>query len=209
MVHPQLVEGTNKIRFKPVVALPIEELGKASMVIGEILYNLRAALDYIVYATACANNKAKHVGGTQFPIETDPDVFEGRVTGKNPKTGESVKQYLRKVPPSALERIRQLQPFSGCAWTPLLRDLSNPDKHRGLNALSSQAEWIDEGTNATASDGRLILNIEGHFEVEVIFTAAGAAGADVTDTLDLFEREIRATVQLFKRAFYPVKGSSV
>jgi hypothetical protein len=164
--------------------------------IGDALYNLRAALDYVVYAIAIYNNKVRHVPGTQFPIEDDPAMFDARVTGRHPRDKKKrVAQYLRCVPPSAVAEIRKLQPFEGTLWTGSLRELSNPDKHRSVTELSSRSafkgeiERLPDGTPAA---------IHGNFEVQVFFRGTET---DAVDTLQLLEREVRAAVELFKRGF--------
>jgi hypothetical protein len=35
----------------------------------------------------------------------------------------------------AQDAIKRYQPFAGCQWTGLLRDLNNPDKHRTLTSV--------------------------------------------------------------------------
>jgi hypothetical protein len=108
-------------------------MGRMSITIGETIYNLRAALDYIVYDLACMAAR-KHLAGTQFPIEESSAGFLSRVSGKNAK-GEDVGHFLRSVPPGAIALIAKLQPYAGCTWTRDLRDLSNPGKHRRLASL--------------------------------------------------------------------------
>jgi len=172
--------------------LPKRMVAEAAVFIGDALFNLRAALDYLVYIIAglC---EGREVHGTQFPIEDSMDMFDARITGKHPVTGKPVSQYLRGVPPVVVERIRQLQPCSGCLWTATLRDLSNPDKHRHLSALRSQS-WF-KGTQQRVGD---TLNIEGHVEVEVSF---GSTGGETVDTLELLHQAVGLLIQEFKPGF--------
>jgi len=199
-MHPELIEAVvvedGKLKFKPRTPLTVEPLALASVTIGDALYNLRAALDYLVYVTAIYNNKLRHVPGTQFPIEDDPAMFKARVTGRHPRDKKKrVAQYLRCVPPAAVEQIRKLQPFEGTLWTRSLRELSNPDKHRTVTELSSRSSF--QGNIVRLPDGTPTA-VEGNFEVQVFFRGTEA---DAVDTLELFEREVRATVELFKRGF--------
>jgi hypothetical protein len=196
---PTFDDETQEWDWEVVTPLPVEELGKASMVIGDALFNLRAALDYTVYTLAISNNRWKPVLGTQFPIEDSPDMFEGRITGTHPKTGKAMACYLLKVPPGAVRIIKTLQPFAGCTWTAQLRDLSNPDKHRELTALSSTGLFVPEGEpEIIEANGQKTVNVRGRFHVEVTF---GRPGPDAADTLDFLEREVRATIALLKRGF--------
>ena len=57
------------VHLQEWTTLPVAELGWASVLIGDALFNLRAALDYLVYVLAVVNNNGRHVSGTQFPIE--------------------------------------------------------------------------------------------------------------------------------------------
>jgi len=199
-MHPELVEGIvvddGEPKFRPKMPLTIEPLALASVTIGDALYNLRAALDYLVYAIAIYNNKIRHVPGTQFPIEDDAAMFDARVTGVHPRDKKKrVAQYLRCVPPSAVAQIRKLQPFEGTLWTGSLRELSNPDKHRTVTALSSRSSF--RGEIVRSPDGTPTA-VQGNFEVQVFF---GGTETDAVDTLELLEREVRATIELFKTGF--------
>jgi hypothetical protein len=93
---------------------------RASMLAGEIVYNLRAALDYLIYVLA-TNDSGTPQSGTQFLIEDTQQGFTSRS-----------KRYLKGLTDEHVAIVRQFQPFKGCHWTGLLRDLSNPDKHREL-----------------------------------------------------------------------------
>ncbi len=93
---------------------------------GEIVYNLRVALDYLVYALA-EKDSGQPKSGTQFPIEDTPDGFAGRQ-----------KTFLNGVNAVHVVAIERLQPYKGCQWTGVLKRLSNVDKHRHLVRLKGQ-----------------------------------------------------------------------
>ena len=88
---------------------------------GETIYNLRAALDYLVYELAFLDSEQMQEK-TQFPIEDSPKQW--RKHGRR----------LQGLSNEHTEAVKGLQPFSGCEWTAVLRDISNPDKHRHLVA---------------------------------------------------------------------------
>lgn len=88
--------------------------------VGEIIYNLRCALDYLIYALAVLDS-GNPQEGTQFPIMDAANDFN--VRGKKMLVG---------VNAAHVAVIEQLQPYNGCNWTKKLRDLSNMDKHRHL-----------------------------------------------------------------------------
>ena len=87
------------------------------ILLGEIAYNLRAALDYLVFELAKRDSGAIQQN-TQFPICDFKERFE-RVRDR----------FLTGVNDPHRAAIEELQPYSGCSWTPILRDISNPDKH--------------------------------------------------------------------------------
>lgn len=78
----------------------IRRLGRMSVTIGETIYNLRAALDYVTDLAAMGQGAPR---GTQFPIEDTQTGFLSRVTGKNAK-GANVRHFLKGVPPGAIPR---------------------------------------------------------------------------------------------------------
>ncbi|MBI3595896.1 MAG: hypothetical protein HY203_01935 [Nitrospirae bacterium] len=102
----------------------------ACVLIGEVVYNLRAALDYLVFLLA-AIDSGQLQEQTQFPIIDDEKDFSAQI-----------KSRLKGVSSQHVAAIRSLQPFAGCAWTGELRDLSNPDKHRHLIAVAHRAEHV-------------------------------------------------------------------
>jgi hypothetical protein len=176
-------------------------LGRMSVTIGEITYNMRAALDYTVWAIAYAAN-GKPIAGTQFPIESNPAVFASRVTGKN-KDGKPVGRYLKGVPADYVQAIRDLQPFAGCKWTKDLRDFSNPDKHRHLSPLRGKIRMQIHSAglgelHPETDKPSVLLNYDA--EMQVFFMD----GRDMIDTLKAIHREVVATVAFFKKGFRPL-----
>ena len=119
-----------------------------SVRVGEMIYNLRAALDYVVFELA-RHDSGEAQEGTQFPIEDREDVFR--------KTRRTT--YLKGISDEHLALIEGYQPYKGCDWTVLLRQLSNPDKHRELHLLISQLDdeiEVTHGHHFSADDLALI-----------------------------------------------------
>lgn len=94
-----------------------------SIRISEMFLNLRAALDYIVYAVAKLDSGIVQKG-TQFLIEDCPDGFERQKTSR-----------MRGVNCCHVAMFEELQPYKTGQWTARLRDFSNADKHRELQTL--------------------------------------------------------------------------
>jgi len=96
-----------------------------SILVGEIVYNLRAALDYLIYELA-RFDAGKVIKRTQFPIDNSEDCFRGRR-----------KTFLKGLSDVHITATKRLQPCDGCDWTRTLKELSNPDKHMHLTVVSS------------------------------------------------------------------------
>lgn len=195
------MDAEGNVLFRQVKELPVEILGRTSIWIGEAVYNLRSALDYLVYAVATANNKGVPVDGTQFPIENRMEMYEARWTGTHPKTGKRVARYLHHVPQPVFFRLMQLQPCSDppCRWTATLRALSNPDKHRYLTELTSEAHVV-AGYHPLLDElpDDLEKRKHPHLVVQVRFRDTGL---DVVDTLEELQREVRGLIREFEPIF--------
>ena len=94
-----------------------------SIRLGEIVYNLRSALDQLVWQLVHANYKAPH-HLNEFPIFDDESRFD-----------EAVKRKLKGVSQESWDKIKEMQPFSeNDGWDALktLHSLCNIDKHRSV-----------------------------------------------------------------------------
>jgi len=132
-VNHRLVRGYDPLTDEFIVRVQITkpiplEWG---LIIGDVLHNLRSALDSLVFELA-----ERHAGGLgvqevrkiQFPICDRPGTFQTEVKQK---------KKLLHVTPKAVAEAERLQPYMPTAWpggNPLgiLRDLSDIDKHRKL-----------------------------------------------------------------------------
>ena len=93
---------------------------------GELVQNLRTALDYLVFLL-CARDAGSEQEGTQFLIEDG----KGSVAARWGFDFHAPRR-LKGMKPKHVDMIENLQPYKGTYWTGRLRDLSNPDKHRHL-----------------------------------------------------------------------------
>lgn len=104
-----------------------------SIVLGEAVYNLRAALDYLIYSLAHLDS-GQEQDGTQFPICTKTEYFQDEIR----------KGHLRGLDSLHVTAIERLQPYPSGHWLQALRDISNPDKHRHLiSTLSAGGGTIE------------------------------------------------------------------
>jgi hypothetical protein len=159
--------------------------------VGEIIYNLRAALDYLVYELACFDSH-QIVEGTQFPIDSKESGFLHR--GKqNPALSEKG-IYLRGVSIAHVTLFQQYQPCYGCQWTAILAALSDPDKHRELIVVNTPFSLTPEsGTEQFLPDGSVYLHYKATRQV------AFYDGAPVIQRLQYLQFQVSQVID----EFYP------
>src|SRR5262249_7900382 len=117
-----------------------------SIVLGEICYNLRSALDYLIFELAREDSGVAQ-DGTQFPIDDSPEKFADHIPSR-----------LRGISRAHVAVVEGLQPYRRCKWSSVLRDISDPDKHRQLTATGQThiveivrdngAPWVDHNVSA-------------------------------------------------------------
>jgi hypothetical protein len=159
---PDLNSGEYVLRIKPE-----EPPKRISVLIGDVLGNLRPSLDYLVGALAVFNGE-KIQQSHQFPICDTPALFKGELD----------KGRLAGIAPDHVALIEKLQPYKrrkGKVWIRLLREYSNPDKHRHLNVLLTHIE----GDFALPSPARSPTTTARHAEITSV-----APGGSVTAALE-------------------------
>jgi hypothetical protein len=182
------------------VRLPSETFAgiRFGTLIGEISYNLRCALDYLVYALAelDAGTPQKN---TQFPIMDAAKDFAGR--------GMTMLIGVNAAHVTAIER---LQPYMGCKWTGRLRDISNTDKHRHIVPGGGTVEFTVHSWLERKDDWHRIYGFKRKAkhpltgaDVDVkVHVAGNIAFADGTPVMDTIH-EIKAGVADTLRQFEP------
>ena len=156
-----------------------------AIVVGDIAFNLRSALDHLRVALA----PRKERFGPGFPAFTD-DIWErDRVTGKYLKRHEERRdiwnETIRGIAPDAIAEIDKMQPFRfpqdqvpHLALTALTR-INNADKHRELIPvvahLDPRKASVDgkpfdvaspPGPNAVFGNGAVIARMDREVDVE-------------------------------------------
>ncbi len=110
------------LRVKKVADPPFAEW---DAILGDVIHNLRSALDRLAYQLAILNAPSEDPPpGTEFPIFLDQEKF--RAKGKG-----SGAYKVRGIAPHVRDRIESLQPYDAPErplW--VLQQLSNGDKHR-------------------------------------------------------------------------------
>ena len=101
---------------------------KAQAIAGEIIHDLRSALDNLIYEASRRNNNYVEVKQTQFVIADDEKSYRKQ------------QWRLRKLTEKQRSEVESIQPYNNeDKWASLLSDLSNRDKHRYLITLYNQS----------------------------------------------------------------------
>lgn len=137
-VDPQTRENVFRVRVKE--ALPV----KISAIVGDIVHNLRAALDHLV-CDLIRSAKGKPDGESGFPITTKRKTLKpGRVS------------KIKGVSPHAERFIFRLKPY--CAGNPnpvlwKLHMLDVRDKHAGIILVAAASAQVTKATLLPVSIG--------------------------------------------------------
>jgi hypothetical protein len=159
-----------------------------SILVGETVYNLRSALDYLVFELAFLDSGSIQ-NGTQFPIESSPQGWKRRLSPNRFGNPGKV-QFLSVAHQAAIER---LQPYNGVTWTKTLADISNPDKHRrlvGINpSLQNDAIMLNPKTGE--------MNVNPNLATLIAFDKGGL----VVETLEILQSQVSHVLDSFKPEF--------
>jgi hypothetical protein len=151
----------------------------AKIRIGEIVYNLRAALDYLVGELSELDSGTRQKD-TQFPIVTNLEAF-----------AKAKASRLKGVSDEHCELIRVRQPYDGVVWTRHLQIMSNLDKHNGFVIADNGA--LLKRNRELRADGRAdvvekfmwLVDLEGH--VRPIVDSLRKMATFVENLLRLYE----------------------
>jgi hypothetical protein len=193
-----LSKDTQEDQRKMIAAMypaPREAPLLLSVVLGEIVYNLRSGLDYLVYSLAAADAGTPR-NGTQFPIEDSPAGFSGRRCS-----------FLMGLSDKHVAMIEDLQPYKGVEWTRRLRDLSNPDKHRRLTIMKGKE---DVGMMAQIRDdpNNPLYSTKAEYNPDALYVRRRIQlqisledGAAVIDTARSLKEQAAKTLKTFESEF--------
>ncbi|HEY3619117.1 MAG TPA: hypothetical protein VGK96_20075 [Candidatus Sulfotelmatobacter sp.] len=170
---------------------------RIGVLIGEICYNLRSALDYLIFALAEHDSGTKQQG-TQFPIVDTIKDFRWRT-----------KTWLKGINLAHIAEIETLQPYCGCNATKILRDLSNRDKHREFADI--KGDFVAYGyipgdpefIRLPGPARRTPHPIHGEMDVKINFTAriTFADETPIVETLEVVKLFVAETLEAFKSVF--------
>lgn len=143
------VEFRNDPRRGLIFAERVRPLGSApSILIGDVLNNLRGALDYIAWQL--------YIRGAAY-TGADPEVdrlVAWPLVRKRKGWDYAAARKLPGVSAAALAQVEALQPYNGHLWSPALRwlaDVHGHEKHRdlrpGLIVLPDASVRVDPGAD--------------------------------------------------------------
>jgi len=178
----------------------------AGIVVGEVVYNLRSALDYLVFELA-RHDSGQMQNGTQFLIEDVGSDPTDKTRGFIPRS----KRYLKGLSSGHVDMIEKLQPYKGVNWTKTLRDISNPDKHRELIAINNSGPirfTVTGGLPGSfdgkpgkvypgAGDGGCDLYLDAEDATDIAFPDGGL----VLPLLELLQKQVTDAIDAFKPEF--------
>ena len=170
------------------------------VVLSDIIHNMRAALDYIIFELARLDT-GKPQDGTQFLIEdikSDPAKPNRGFDGRKAK-------HLKGLSPKHLGMVEALQPYNGVEWTKSLRNISNPDKHRHLTVLVREGPFfitfpndIDPRTQPAALTSET-LNVDASYAVYI--SPPDPRQPALVPLLRSLQAEICGAIELFAPEF--------
>ncbi|RJU00843.1 hypothetical protein D6T65_10300 [Arthrobacter frigidicola] len=124
--HTAEDDGTTAVRLRRVRPLPVE----LSLDFGELLYELRAALDNCLYAVAVlvsGENPPPSAARLEWPIRLTPAEWKSQAS------------RYRDLPAEITEALERIQPYQAdCPdWNCLaiLHELARVDRHRSMHGL--------------------------------------------------------------------------
>ncbi len=189
--------------FVPTIAPPI-----VAILIGETVYNLKAALDYLVSALFELDNSGKRNSSAKFIIEQSENAWDkylpiscGGTSTKDPR-----KLWLQKLTASHRAELKRLQPFPGrheTQWLLTLQGLTNPDRHSRLTWVRSRITHITVAANPSEpafkvpATSHLPVGVEAQITGEILLKD----GARVEETLRAIASQVTYVLNIFEPDF--------
>lgn len=168
ITHELLTDGTVAIRLDRVAPIPAE----LSIVLGEFLYEMRAALDNCLYAAAVITSGENPPPGAErleWPIRSDHSQWKSQAS------------RYQHLPDELIDVLEAIQPYNAelPAWNCLaiLHDLARVDRHRSprplalflvrteMRAQPGMVEAIDIACNRVINPGEVLARLriaDGH-----------------------------------------------
>jgi hypothetical protein len=154
---------------------------RLSRLIGETIESLRKALDYLVYQLSYFDSNSI-IDNTQFVILDSPKDFKLQR-----------QRRLRGLTADHVTMFERLQPYNGCNWTKMIRELSNPDKHRTLTAVKHPVLFSLDSSNTEAILAGKNINKDKYACIRITFNN----GMPVIEGIEQLVWEVDITIHSF------------
>jgi hypothetical protein len=177
--------GRQRLVVTGVTAPPIAH----SIIVGDVLYNLRSSLDHLVYQLILAHTGKEPTYRTyEFPVYVAEKQFNDNIT-----------RLLRDVSPDGVQRVRQVQPFTFDRPTDTalyaLNELSLIDKHRvpllavirgRVPAMTAEDDdtfvlWAGGGHDGLVEDGAVLATFDSRVSPPMSLNAIAAFDMALAD----------------------------
>ena len=129
-------DGTGELWIEPIHPLPVA----LSLELGELLYQLRAALDACIYQAAIIDSRQDpppHENALEFPICATEATFKTSTRKIAPLKNQRVRKFIHDVQPCHIQYLKT----PGAKWLPetlaLLNEWARRDRHRKLHIVGS------------------------------------------------------------------------
>ena len=121
---------------------------EATLLLGDVIHNLRAAMDYAMWAITPPNIQESKPTRVAYPLHSSNAGYEGWKTERKDWYGPTVFEVLEMSQPFNAVGSGRLHPLH------ILQFLSNTDKHRLLNIVAhNQVDMGDVGVDPEPPGG--------------------------------------------------------
>lgn len=160
-----------------------------SIIVGDVLYNLRSCLDHLVHQLILAHTgEAPTYRTYEFPVFVTEKTFD-----------DNISRVLRDVSPDGVRRVRQVQPFAFARPTDTalyaLNELGLVDKHRvpllgvirgRVSAMTAEDEntsilWAGGGHDGLVEDGAVLATFDSRVSLTMKLNAVVAFDMALAD----------------------------
>ena len=199
IVHEPDPDGTDqfliRVRARPIPQYPF------SLIVGDLIHNLRSSLDHLVHALSIRGGASQEVAHrTEFPIFKDHAEFK--------KRGRNKIMYLSETEQAIVESVQPYRTGDEWAFDHLwvLHSMSNIDKHRllhpGVYALDYATQTRHENANVSVDwhfgsvEPEAVVahyraspidpNLDMEVNLNPVVEVGGDRGPDATGALRLF-----------------------
>lgn len=161
---------------------------KIRIVVSEFASCLRNALNYLTCALA-EQDSGSVANTVQFPLESDPK--------RCPRDERVRDRFLKGIADEHLAFFERFQPYKAGKPFELLRDLTNPYRHRELISIN---KTFQRGKESAPPSQTVTLPV-GHKVTVNYFSLAVSLpdGAPVVETLEEIKRRVAQAVEGFRK----------